>query len=231
MITSLALLSGGLATRLRPVSQTIPKALLDINGRPFIEHQLALLQKQGIKEAIICLGHLGDQIEDFVGNGGRFGIEVKYSYDGEKLLGTAGAIKKALPLLPETFFVMYGDSYLPIDFKAVSDFFEDNDQPALMTVIKNNDQWDKSNVIFEASRIIRYDKKNLVPEMRFIDYGLGLMNKECFAGIRENEIFDLADIYKDLAARGELLGYEVKERFYEGGSFQGIDELKKYLIN
>ena len=231
MITNLVLLSGGLATRLRPLSCSVPKALIEINGKPFIEHQLALLKKQGIMDVIICVGYLGEKIEEFVGNGKKFGVNVKYSYDGDKLLGTAGAIKKALPLLSEHFFVMYGDSYLPIDLKKVSDFFEDNNKQALMTVMENNDRWDKSNVIFNGNKIIKYDKNNIIPEMKFIDFGLGMMNKKCLNNLRENEIFDLADIYKDLIDKGELLGYEVKERFYEIGSLKGIEEFKNYINN
>ncbi|MEI7463193.1 MAG: nucleotidyltransferase family protein [Candidatus Taylorbacteria bacterium] len=231
MITNLVLLSGGLATRLHPISHSIPKSLIDINGRPFIEYQLVLLKNQGITDVVICAGYLGEKIENFVGDGKRFGVSVKYSYDGDKLLGTAGAIKKALPLLQETFFVMYGDSYLPIDFKDVSRSFESSDKKALMTVIENNNKWDKSNVVFRDNRIVKYDKVNIIPEMKYIDYGLGIVNKKCFNNVKENSVSDLALINKDLADRGELLGYEVDNRFYEIGSFQGIEEFKKYIGN
>ena len=229
MITNLVLLAGGLATRLQPVSQTIPKSLIDINGQPFIAHQLTLLKEQGITDIVICAGYLGEQIEKFVGNGHGFGLNIKYSYDGEKLLGTAGAIKKAFPLLPETFFVMYGDSYLPIDFEQVSNFFESQNRQALMTIIENNNQWDKSNVIFSDGQITKYDKKDTVSEMRFIDYGLGIMTKKCFNNVIDNEVFDLASIYQSLVKQDELAGYDVKERFYEIGSFSGIEEFKKYI--
>jgi len=229
MITNLVLLAGGLATRLQPVSQTIPKSLIDINGQPFIAHQLTLLKEQGITDIVICAGYLGEQIEKFVGNGHGFGLNIKYSYDGEKLLGTAGAIKKAFPLLPETFFVMYGDSYLPIDFEQVSNFFESQKRQALMTIIENNNQWDKSNVIFSDGQITKYDKKDTVSEMRFIDYGLGIMTKKCFNNVIDNEVFDLASIYQSLVKQGELAGHDVKERFYEVGSFTGIEEFKKYI--
>src|SRR3989344_8694025 len=226
MITTLVLLSGGLATRLQPISLSLPKSLIDINGKPFIEYQLFLLKKQGITDVVICVSYLGVRIEEFVGDGKKFGIRIQYSYDGDKLLGTGGAIKKALPLLPETFFVMYGDSYLPIDFKKVSDFFQNNKSQALMTVMKNNNKWDKSNVIFKGGKIIKYDKINIVPEMKYIDYGLGLMHKKCFNNVKENEISDLARIYNKLAEEGKLLGFEIKDRFYEVGSFDGIEEFK-----
>lgn len=228
MITNLALLSGGLATRLHPISLATPKALIDINGKLFIEHQLTMLKGQGITDIVICVGHMGDKIENFIGNGEKIGINVKYSYDGEKLLGTAGAIRKALPLLPETFFVMYGDSYPVTDFLKVSLFFESNNKQALMTIVENNDNLYRNNVIFEDGRIIKYDKKNITTEMRFIDYGLGIMNKECFNGMRKDEIFDLADIQKDLSDKGELIGYVIKEKTHEIGSFVGIEKFKKY---
>lgn len=229
MIKNLVLLSGGLATRLQPISKTIPKALVDINGKPFIEHQLNLLKKQGITDVVICAGYLGEQIREFVGDGTRFDIKVTYSFDGEKLLGTAGAIKKALPLLPETFFILYGDSYLPIDFQAVSTFFEEKSKDALMTILENNNKWDTSNVVFKDGAIVKYDKIDKIPEMNFIDYGLGIMNKKCFNEVKENEPFDLAQLYKNLATEGNLLGYVVKERFYEIGSFDGIADFKNYI--
>ncbi|OGI95629.1 nucleotidyl transferase [Candidatus Nomurabacteria bacterium RIFCSPLOWO2_01_FULL_42_17] len=231
MINTLVLLSGGLATRLHPISYSIPKALIDINGKSFIEYQLALLKKQGITDIVICIGFLGEKIEKFVGDGKEFGINIRYSHDGKNLLGTAGAVKKALPLLPETFFVMYGDSYLPTNFEKISNFFEISNKQALMTVIKNNNKWDKSNVIFESNKIVKYDKNNIVPEMKFIDYGLGIVNKKCFFNIKENVKIDLASIYKDLVNKRELLGYEVKKRFYEIGSFDGIEEFKNYINN
>ena len=231
MITSLVLLSGGLATRLRPISHKIPKSLIDINGKPFIEYQLNLLKEQGIIDVVICTGYLGEQIEKCVGDGRKFGLNVKYSYDGEKLLGTAGAIKKALHLLPDVFFVMYGDSYLPLNFKEVSDFFENYKRDALMTIFKNSDQWDKSNVIFEQDQITKYDKKDTTPQMKFIDYGLGIIQKKCFNNVKINEVIDLADIYKSLAENKKLLGFEVKERFYEIGSFDGIKEFNNYINN
>ena len=230
MIDTLVLIAGGLATRLRPITQTIPKALIDINGKPFIEHQLELLEKNGIKEVIICAGYLGEQIEDFVGDGSAFGIKVRYSFDGDKLLGTGGAIKKALPFLSNEFFVMYGDSYLNVDYCDVAGFFLKNDKKALMTVLKNDGQWDKSNVICKSGQIVNYDKKNTVPEMDYIDYGLGILRKVVFDDIKDDEVVDLAEIYKKLVNEKQLLGYEVKERFYEIGSFQGIEETKAYLL-
>ena len=196
---------------------------------PFIEYQLKLLKEQGIENIVICVGYLGEQIEDLIGDGNKFGLNIRYSYDGDRLLGTAGAIKKALPYLPETFFIMYGDSYLPINFEEVSKLFTTSDKPALMTVIKNDNQWDKSNVIFSENNVIKYDKVNIVPEMNFIDYGLGIVTKTCFNCVGDGEVYDLANIYRDLAEGGKLLGFETEQRFYEVGSFDGIEEFKKII--
>jgi len=231
MITTAALLAGGLATRLYPQTHTLPKSLIDINGRPFISYQLELLKKNGIKKVVICAGYLGGLIEDFVKDGQEFGLEIEYSFDGEKLLGTGGALKMALPKLGETFFVMYGDSYLPIDFQAVGDFFKEQSGDALMTVVKNNNQWDKSNVVFQNGNIIRYDKNMSGSDMDYIDYGLEIIKSKCLDEmINDGQVVDLAEIFKNLVSNKKLLGYEVYERFYEIGSFSGIEETKKYLL-
>ncbi len=229
MITTLALLAGGLATRLHPVTQQIPKSLIEINGRPFIVYQLELLKKNGIRRVVMCVGFLGNKIQEVVGDGKKLGIEVEYSFDGDQLLGTGGALRKALPLLGDTFFVMYGDSYLPINFANVSNFFENQAKGALMTVIKNNNQWDKSNVIFEEGAIIYYDKVQTQVAMHHIDYGLEIFTAKALGRVNEGVRIDLADIFKDLIKHGDMVGYEVHERFYEIGSFSGIEDMKKYL--
>jgi len=229
MIESTVIIAGGLATRLYPVTKKIPKSMIDINDEPFISHQLKLLKKNGINEVIICAGYLGEMIKNFTGDGRKFGLNIKYSFDGEKLLGTGGAVKKAINLLPDTFFIMYGDSYLPVDFQKISDYFNKNDKNALMTVMENSDKFDMSNVIYQNNKIIKYDKKEKVPEMNYIDYGLGIFKKNIFSNIKENEVIDLANIYKNLIEKDDLLGYEIKERFYEIGSFTGIEDLKIFL--
>ena len=224
-----AILAGGLATRLRPVTEKIPKALLEVAGRPFLAHQLRLLQSAGIQKAVLCLGYRGEMIEREFGNGSQLGIELGYSFDGPELLGTGGAIRKALPLLNKRFLVLYGDSYLPIDYAAPVQAFLDSGKLGLMTVFRNEGRWDKSNVWFVDGVIRSYDKKQQTPEMRYIDYGLGIFDVTAFAGRPANEAFDLADVYRDLIVRNELAGYEVKERFYEIGSREGLAELDAML--
>lgn len=223
-----AILAGGLAMRLRPATEKIPKALIAIGGEPFIAHQLRLLRSRGLARVVLCVGYLGEMVREYVGDGARFGLQVEYSFDGPKLLGTAGAIGRALPLLGERFFVLYGDSYLPCDYAAVETAFRRSAKPALMTVFRNEGQWDASNVEFAGGRILAYDKKARTRRMRHIDYGLGAFEAAVFAALPEGAA-DLALVYRDLLGRGELAGYEVAERFYEVGSREGIEELADYL--
>jgi NDP-sugar pyrophosphorylase family protein len=220
-----AILAGGLATRLRPITDRIPKALVEINGEPFIAHQLRLLHSRGIRRVVLCLGYLGDMVRQFVGDGRIFDLAINYSFDGPSLRGTAGAIHQALPLLGGAFFVLYGDSWLPCDYSAVEAAFLRSGKTALMAVFRNEGQWDTSNVEFSGGRILAYDKKNRTPQMHYIDYGLGAFNREAFANLSSGSVYDLAAVYQDLLARDQLAALEMKERFYEIGSAAGIEEL------
>jgi NDP-sugar pyrophosphorylase family protein len=221
-----AILAGGLATRLAPLTETIPKSLIEIDGVPFVAHQLRLLHSRGIQQVILCVGHLGEMIEQAVGDGSAFGVSVEYSHDGAKLLGTAGAIRTALPKLGESFFVMYGDSYLACDYAAIGQEFSRRGKPGLMTVFRNDGQWDTSNVEFEHGDILAYSKKNRTPRMHYIDYGLGVFRAEAF---NRNRATDLADVYGELLQAGELAAMEVQERFYEIGSPAGLKETTSFL--
>jgi NDP-sugar pyrophosphorylase family protein len=221
-----AILAGGLGTRLYPVTERIPKALVEINGDPFLAHQLRLLRGRGIEHVVLCIGQHGDRIRDYAGDGARFGLAIDYSPDGPVLLGTAGAIRNALPLLGDAFFVLYGDSYLPCSYRDVEQAFRAAGQPGLMTVYRNEGRWDTSNVEYADGRILAYDKANRTRRMQHIDYGLGGFNAAAFA---ESQHADLAGVYRDLLSRNQLAAFEVHERFYEIGSFEGISELAGYL--
>lgn len=226
----LALLAGGLATRLRPLTTKVPKAMLVVAGEPFIAHQLRLLASEGIERVVVCAGFLAEQIQEYVGDGNPFGLDVKYSLDGDALRGTGGALRRALPLLGDSFFVLYGDSYLDIAYRPVARAFEGTPgSGALMTVLANDDRWDTSNVVFAGGRILKYDKKAREPAMRHIDYGLGVLRSNVLAQWPAPDPFDLADVYTRLAAEGRLAGYEVATRFYEIGSPQGLAETEAYL--
>ncbi len=224
-----AILAGGLATRLRPITETIPKALVDVAGEPFILRQLHYLKEQGVSRVVLCVGFLGEQIRAVVGDGSQMGLSVAYSQDWPKLLGTGGALKMALPLLDTQFLVLYGDSYLPINFNVVEDSFLRSGKPALMTVQRNADQWDKSNVLFSDDVIVEYNKRAPTSDMKHIDYGLGAISADILVDGPADEAFDLADIYHRLSLAGQLAGFEVRERFYEIGSHKGLAEAADYF--
>jgi NDP-sugar pyrophosphorylase family protein len=225
----IAILAGGLATRLRPITETIPKALVEIAGEPFLAHQLRLLRAHRYERVVMLVGYRGEMVREFAGDGRAFGLAIDYAFDGPKLLGTAGAIVRALPLLGDAFSVIYGDSYLPCDYAAAEAAFRESGKLGLMTVYRNEGQWDTSNVEFDGARVVRYDKAHRSPAMRHIDYGLGVFRREAFAGLAPDEPHDLASLYQDLVRRGELAAWESPERFYEIGSLEGIRGLTEYL--
>ena len=224
------ILAGGQATRLRPLTERIPKALVDVAGRPFLWHQLELLKQNGVRRVVLAVGYLGERIQERFGDGSDIGIELQYSFDGPVLLGTAGAIRQALPLLPDRFFVLYGDSYLTCDYRAVEETFRRSGRRGLMTVFRNDGVFDASNVQLEDGRIARYDKRNRTPAMRHIDYGLGAFDRTVFAEIPAGQTRDLADIYQHLLEDGNLAAFEVQERFYEIGSPEGLRDAIQFFL-
>jgi NDP-sugar pyrophosphorylase family protein len=224
-----AILAGGLASRLGPITEKIPKALVLVADQPFLTHQLRLLRAAGIRKVVLCVGYRGEMIEEEFGNGTSLRMELSYSYDGPELLGTGGALKKAFPMLGAQFFVLYGDSYLPIDYAGPARAFTASGKPALMTVFRNENRWEPSNVWFEEGEIKRYDKSNRTPEMKHIDYGLGVFRSEALLLWPNERAFDLSDVYQGLIGKRELAGYEVDRRFYEIGSPHGLAELDAML--
>jgi N-acetyl-alpha-D-muramate 1-phosphate uridylyltransferase len=223
------ILAGGLASRLSPLTETIPKSLVEVAGHPFLWHQLQLLKRRGIRHVVLAVGHLGEQIQDRYGGGAQLGIRLEYSFDGPVLLGTAGAIRKALPLLPERFFVLYGDSYLTCDYSAVEASFRKSNLPGLMTVYRNDDRYDRSNVTYDGSRILRYDKRDHYPDMSHIDYGLGAFHRSVIADLPEGETCALTTVCQQLLREGNLAAFEVRERFYEIGSPAGLRDTERFL--
>jgi N-acetyl-alpha-D-muramate 1-phosphate uridylyltransferase len=224
-----AILAGGIATRLRPISLTTPKALVEVAGRPFIAHQLARLRAAGVRRVVLCVAHLAEQIEAVVGDGRAFGLDVAYSHDGGQPLGTGGALRHALSKLGERFIVLYGDSYLTCDYEDVARAFVASGKLGLMTVFHNQGRFDTSNVRFIGGEILVYDKTPGRSDMNHIDYGLGALHADALAGYPAGERLDLAAVYQQLLARRQLAGYEVAERFYEIGSPAGLEETRRYL--
>jgi MurNAc alpha-1-phosphate uridylyltransferase len=225
-----AILAGGLATRLRPLTETIPKSLIPISGEPFIAHQLRLLKSRGLERVVLCVGYLGEMVQEFVGDGASFGLAVDYSSDGTEPLGTAGALKRAAPLLADAFFVVYGDSYLPCNYRDVESAFFASGKQGLMTVFRNEGSFDSSNVEFDGGAILAYDKQNRTPRMRHIDYGLGVLKRSVITDLPGGP-YDLAKVYQELLTRDELAALEMTERFYETGSFEGIQSFAELTSN
>lgn len=224
-----AILAGGLATRLRHITEKIPKSLVTVAGRPFLAHQLEYLRDQGITSVVLCVGHLGEMVREQFGDGAAWGLRLQYSSDGDVLLGTAGALRRALPLLGERFFVLYGDSYLLVQYGAVERAFAASGKQALMTVFRNEGRWDTSNVRFEDGEIRAYDKRSQAPDMQFIDYGLSMFHASALEAVPPGEVRDLAGLMKQLVEAREMAGFEAAERFYEIGSPAGLAELNTYL--
>jgi N-acetyl-alpha-D-muramate 1-phosphate uridylyltransferase len=224
------ILAGGLATRLRPITEKIPKSLVHVAGRPFAEHQVVSLRDAGVGEIIFCVGYLGEMIESALGDGSRWGLRIRYIYDGPVLLGTGGALRRALPKLGPAFMVMYGDSYLECDFGAVENAFTASGLPGLMTVFRNENRFDRSNVEYREGRILRYDKRARDAAMQHIDYGLGVFQAAALANYPPETRLDLAAIYQDLLAAGKLAAFEVPTRFFEIGSPEGLVETHNHLM-
>ena len=225
----IAILCGGLGTRLLPLTTTIPKALVPVLGRPFIDHQLALLADRGLRRVVLCVGHLGEMIEAHVGNGRRFNLDVRYSYDGSKRLGTAGAVRRALPLLDDAFFITFGDAYLDCNYSAIAAEFERCGADGLMTVFHNCSQIAPSNVRMSNGQIRAYEKTVTDRSFEFIDYGVSVYRARAFGKLRDDETIDLASVNRDLLSEGALGAYEVAERFYEVGSAAAIVDTEEYL--
>lgn len=222
------ILSGGLASRLKPISDSIPKSLIEINKKPFLEWQLQFLEKNGCKQVVLCVAHLSSSIENYIQSRPKSQIEINFSNDGAKQLGTGGAIVKARKLLSSEFLVLYGDSYLPINFNEVSDFFLQSNKLGLMTVKKNDLGYEQSNVIFENGMVKAYRKNIPDPNMKFIDFGLNAFKSSVFDDLNADQYIDLSTIQANLATRNELIGYEVHENYYEVGSFSGIKDFENY---
>jgi NDP-sugar pyrophosphorylase family protein len=228
------ILAGGLGTRLWPMTRTLPKCLIPINGRPFADYQLTWLSRQGITNVVYCIGYLGAQIRKAVGDGSRFGLTVRYADEGDDLKGTGGALRGALDagLLAEIFFVLYGDSFLPVQFAAVLAAFQASGCRALMTVMRNENRWDRSNAVFAAPFVTVYDKQcddATRARMNYIDYGLSILARDLIAReIRAGVKADLADLFKKMSLAGELAGFEIADRFYEVGSQSGIAEFSRF---
>lgn len=227
----IAILCGGLGSRLKPLTEVLPKSLVEVCGKPFIFHQLNLIRKNGIRNVVICAGHQGVQILNYVGDGSRFGLNVSYSFDGEALLGTGGAIKKALHLLGDEFMVIYGDSYLDVPFAPIVNRFRSGNALALMTAYRGSGTNVENNIDIENGLVVGYCKSKINGlDLRYIDYGLSIFTSKAFSFLPDEMVFDLGKLASILISNRSVLGYEVNQRFYEIGSFEGLKQTERLLI-
>jgi NDP-sugar pyrophosphorylase family protein len=231
------ILAGGRATRMRPLTDSIPKALIPAGGRPFVDHQLGWLAGHGVTDVVMCIGYMGDAIRAHLNGlaGAGHGLRIRFVDEGEDLRGTAGALRLALDegALEESFLVTYGDSFLPIDFRDVYRAHANAGAPALMTVFRNDGRWDASNVIFDGRLVTLYDKQRQTrpaADFTFIDYGLSALSRQVIADeIPAGGSADLAGLFHRLSVRGALAGLEVSQRFYEIGSPAGLEDFERWL--
>jgi len=227
----IVILAGGLGTRMMPLTRELPKTLIPVDGKPFLQHQIELLKAQGITDIVVCIGHLGERVEDCFGDGRHLGLSIRYSEERDGLLGTAGAIKNAEPLLRDDFFLMYGDSYLLLDYPRVMRYFRRLQKLGLMVVYRNANRYQRSNVLVGGHLVRVYDKEGRTPGMIYINHGLSILRKEALRLIPAGQPFSQEDFYQMLIDQGELLAFETWQRFYEIGSPQGLQEFESLVTS
>lgn len=222
----IVVLAGGLGMRLRPLTENMPKSMIPIKGKPFLQYQLEMFKRNGIEDVVLCVGYLAEKIMSYFGDGSMFGIKINYNVEQEKLLGTAGAIRSAEPYLEEDFFITYGDSYLLLDYKEVMRYFKMFNRLGLMVVYKNFNRYDRSNVVVGDGFVKIYDKEKKTADMIYIDYGLSILKKKSLKLIPLNQVYSLETLFQHLIESKELLAFETNNRFYEIGSFSSLEEFK-----
>lgn len=229
MVLQAVILVGGLGTRLAPLTRSVPKPMVMVAGKPFLEHEMRLLKRAGIADFVLCVGHLGEQVEAHFGDGRELGVRVRYSYDGPRLLGPAGALKKAEPLLEERFFVTYGDAYLRTDYGAMMEALAQSGRLAVMAVYENRNRYGRSDVEVSGGRVVRYDKSGTGAQMEWVNFGVSALTRRALALVPEGRECGEEEFYGQLIRRGELLAFPVRERFYEIGTPASLREFERFI--
>jgi histidinol-phosphate phosphatase family protein len=212
-------LAGGHGTRVRHLTgPELPKALLPVDGRPFIDFKLASLAALGATDVVLLVGHGGNQLRDHVGTGAVFGLRVTYVDEGDDLLGTGGAIARALPQLADPFWVTYGDTLLEVPMADVERTLEDGDALGVMTTFENRDRWERSNVSIAGGFVTAHEKGAPPGVYQWIDYGMLLLRKTAFGGYQPRWKFDLGDLVRSLVRQRRLAAFPVHERFHDVGT-------------
>jgi len=225
----MVIICGGQGTRLGHLTKYTPKSMIQVEGKPFLEHQIENLKKQSINDIVLCVGHLCEKIEEYFGNGEKFGVNIKYSYDKDKPLGPIGAVKNSENLLEDAFFIMYGDSYLNVDIHKVHNFFMEYDKPALMVVYKNQDKYDRSNIIIQDNMVVGYGEKERTRDMIYIDYGASILRKKVLDHVPKDTPFSTEQFFSDLIKKRDLMAFESEKRFYHIGSPEALEEFRDFI--
>jgi NDP-sugar pyrophosphorylase family protein len=223
------ILAGGLGTRLYPITRAIPKSMVPVLGKPFLEHQVALLHRQGVDDLVILIGHMGSMITDYFGDGSRFGVRIRYGNEGDRLLDTAGAVRQALPFLAAEFFLIFGDSYLVLPYRKIWDDYHASGRASLMVVYRNENKYDTSDIFVEDGLVRSYQKTPPLPEAFYINDGLMIVRREDIAAIPEGRRMSLQEFFQPIIARGQLAAWETTQRFYEIGSHAGLKDFEQHL--
>jgi NDP-sugar pyrophosphorylase family protein len=223
------ILAGGLGTRLGRLTRTVPKPMVLVDGKPFVEYEIALLRANGVDDLVLCVGYLGEVIEEHLGDGRGFGVRIRYAYDGPELLGPAGALKRAAPLLQDSFFVTYGDAYLRADYRKIMSRLLESGALGLMTVYKNDDRHGKSDLVVKGGCVVRYDKNSRVRGMKWINFGVSALRKQALRAISPGGYCGEEEFYGELIGRRELLAYAVRRRFYEIGTPAALGEFERFI--
>ncbi len=224
-----AILAGGLGTRLRPLTDRMPKAMAPVNGRPFLEYELELLASHGVDDIVLCVGYKGEAIRGHFGDGSGFGVRIRYSSEGERLLGPVGALKMAERMLREEFFVTYGDAYLTLDYRGMMDALEGQEELGLMAVYRNEGRFGRSDVVVKGGFVAAYDKVNGAPGMEWINYGVTALKRGALDRVERGRVCDEPTFYGGLVKDGQLRAFEVAERFYEIGSERSLEEFRSFV--
>lgn len=228
----IVVLAGGLATRMRPETEQIPKSLLHVQGRPFVDWQLDRFAASGARSVVMCVGHLGEQIETHVKRALDRGLVVGYSYDGAELVGTGGALRRAFARLEDEFVLTYGDSYLPFDYAApLHDLRAHPEAVATMSVYRNRGELGASNVALDGDWVAKYEKGAADPDLDCIDYGAIALRRSALDGIEDGAVWGIEALFRKLARKRQLRAFVAPERFYEVGSPEGKRDLERHLAS
>jgi NDP-sugar pyrophosphorylase family protein len=225
------ILAGGLGTRLRPLTLTVPKCMVPVHGRPFLEYELELLKSSGVDDVVLCIGHLGAKVMEHFGDGEAFGVRISYSHDGKELLGPIGALKLAEPLLEDAFFVTYGDAYPRLGYRALMDALQRSGKLGVMAVYKNEGRFGKSDVVVRDGMVTAYDKKRVLAGMKWINFGVLALRKAALGPIAVGRFCDEEEFHGGLVKQGQLAVFAVRERFYEIGSAASLREFGEFILS